>query len=121
MKKVVLVLWMVAAAGCSSSTGIDCSTVDPMPYSILVTVVFPSGALEPLPEPGGTVAGNGTSQALVLLPSMTLASTVPVGTYEVEVTADGYQPWTASDVTTELGICGGFAAVELTANLVPAT
>jgi len=120
MKKAMLVLGMVVAGGCSSGTEIDCSTVDPFPYSILVTVVFPPGTMGPFPEPGGTVTGSGTSQAMMLLPSSALASTVPMGTYDVEVTAQGYQPWTASDVTTEAGICGGFVPVELTAELVTA-
>lgn len=108
---------LLTALGCSSSTDVDCSTVDPFPYSILVTVVFPEGMLGPIPEPEGVVTGSGTTQAMMALQDGRLASTVPVGAYEAQVTAEGFEPWTATGISTRAGVCGGFVPVELTAEL----
>lgn len=116
---VALVAGTASVAACDGGTGIDCATVDPVPFSINVRVEFPSGTPEPHPEPSGLVTGNGYSEFMTRVGVRDLISIAPLGTYDVSVTADGFEPWTTRGVRTRRGVCGGFKPVGLTATLTP--
>ncbi len=43
------------------------------------------------------------------------------GVYDVEIAADGYETWRASDISVEVDNCGHARTVEMTARLLPST
>lgn len=111
----------ITLCGCGSATeAVDCTLVDPFPYAIVIDPIsMASGAR--LTDSVAAIAADATSEhAFMTLVTGELASTVPSGTWDVTVEAEGFQPWFVADVETRPGICGGFDPVELEARLVPA-
>ena len=109
----------IMAAACTNSFEVDCTLVDVFPYSIVVEVTFPAQSVEPLPQPTGMVTAERFSDGMMLRVGNQLVSDAPSGTYDVSVTAAGFEEWTRTQVQTSTGVCGGFDPIDLTAELVP--
>lgn len=68
----------------------------------------------------GTVETAGIVDSLQHADSLSLFGGSRLGTYEVSIQKDGYQPWSASNVeVTGIGACGLVVSVRLTAKLQP--
>jgi hypothetical protein len=110
----------VALSACESPATVDCTLVDPFPWAIIVDPVSGVSGLRVVESVTGTASDASEAHELVKLPSGRLAALVPNGTYDVTLRAEGFQDWTARGVSTRPAECGGFDAVELVAQLVPA-
>lgn len=68
----------------------------------------------------GTVETAGVVDSLQVVDSLSMFGGSRLGTYEVSVQKDGYQPWSASNVqVTGIGTCGLVVSARLTAKLQP--
>lgn len=118
--RLMVVSAIVVATGCN--LGETCDTgIEPAIEVVIVDAI--TG--EPLAENAAGVAQTGTfidslrphrGEAGQLISRATTQA--PPGTYEVRVTHDGYEPWSASNIRVSAGSCGPRTR-RLTAELQP--
>jgi hypothetical protein len=119
--KAGLLLLVLGAAACSPS-GPNCD-LQALPGILLTLTDAPSGA--PPASSGAEItvsAAGGYVESITVegiqVPGPHTLAEERAGVYEVVVTAEGYQEWSASSVRVRQGVCH-VETVELTAALVP--
>jgi hypothetical protein len=107
-----------AVAGCDDATSAPCQGLPNR--AVIITVrdsvtgaAAASGAI-------GTVQTSTFVDSLEMADSVTVFGGSRLGTYQVRIEKDGYQPWTALNVqVTDIGPCGILVPARLEAKLQP--